>query len=64
MKKKSKSGIDIRKRMRSNARMKTKVSFKEILATVRKTGGRPYTVFVPKVTKVKNDRNSWKREQE
>jgi hypothetical protein len=44
--------------------MKTKVSFKDILASVRKTGGRASTVFVPKKQKAKSDRNSWKRELE
>ena len=44
--------------------MKTKVSFAQIVASVRKTGGRPAVVFVPKKQKMKQDRNSWKRDQE
>jgi hypothetical protein len=44
--------------------MKTKISFKDILLSVRKTGGRPSTVFVPKKVKAKSDRTSWKREIE
>ena len=56
--------FDKRKRMRSDVRMKNKVTFAQVLASVRKTGGRPSTVFVPKTRKVKEDRNAWKREQE
>jgi len=41
-----------------------KVTFKEILASVRKSGGRPSSVFVPKTVKARSDRNAWKREQE
>jgi len=44
--------------------MKTKVTFAQIVASVRKTGGRPSTAFVPKKQKVKSDRNAWKREME
>jgi hypothetical protein len=56
--------FDKRKRMRSNVRMKNKVTFAQMLASVRKQGGRPTAVFVPKTRKVKDDRNAWKREQE
>jgi hypothetical protein len=41
-----------------------KITFKDIVASVRKTGGRPTTAFVPKKQKAKQDRNSWKRELE
>jgi hypothetical protein len=44
--------------------MKNKVTFAQIIASVRKTGGRPAVAFVPKKQKVKSDRNSWKREME
>lgn len=44
--------------------MKNKVTFAQIVASVRKTGGRPSTVFVPKKQKAKSDRNAWKREIE
>jgi hypothetical protein len=44
--------------------MKNKVTFAQIVASVRKTGGRPSTAFVPKKQKVKSDRNAWKREME
>ena len=44
--------------------MKTKVTFAQIVASVRKTGGRPSTAFTPKTRKVKADRNAWKREME
>lgn len=44
--------------------MKAKITFKEILASVRKSGGRPSTAFVPKTVKVKQDRNAWKRDIE
>jgi hypothetical protein len=44
--------------------MKTKVTFAQVLASVRKTGGRPSTAFVPKKQKAKQDRNSWKRDLE
>lgn len=44
--------------------MKTKVTFAQLVASVRKTGGRPSTVFVPKKQKAKSDRNSWKRDVE
>jgi len=44
--------------------MKTKVTFAQIVASVRKTGGRPAVAFVPKKQKVKADRNAWKREME
>jgi hypothetical protein len=39
-----------------------KITFAQIVATVRKTGGRPSTAFVPKKQKQKQDRNAWKRE--
>lgn len=41
-----------------------KITFKDIVASVRKTGGRPTTAFVPKTRKVKSDRNAWKRDLE
>ncbi len=63
MKKKRKT-LDKRKRLRSTTRMKTKVTFAQIVASVRKTGGRPAVAFVPKKQKVKADRNAWKREME
>lgn len=56
--------FDKRKGLRSNVRMKNKVTFAQMLASVRKQGGRPTTAFVPKTRKVKDDRNAWKREQE
>jgi len=56
--------FDKRKRMRSNVRMKSKVTFAQMLASVRKTGGRPSVAFTTKKVKAKNDRTSWKREQE
>lgn len=62
--KKKKQTLDKRKRLRSTTRMKTKVTFAQIVASVRKTGGRPAVAFVPKKQKVKNDRNAWKREME
>jgi hypothetical protein len=55
--------LDNRKRLRSTTRMK-KITFKEIVASVRKTGGRPSTAFVPKKQKAKQDRNAWKRDLE
>ena len=64
MRRKRKKVLDEPKRKRINKGMKSKVSFKDILASVRKTGGRPSTVFVPKKVKAKSDRNSWKREIE
>jgi hypothetical protein len=64
VKKKIKKVLAIRKRSCFNGRMKNKVTFAQILASVRKTGGRPSSVFVPKTSKVKADRNAWKREQE
>lgn len=56
--------VDKRKGLCSTRGMKTKISFKDIIASVRKQGGRPTAVFVPKTRKVKDDRNAWKREQE
>lgn len=44
--------------------MKNKVTFAQLLLSVRKTGGRPSVAFTTKKSKTKNDRNSWKREQE
>jgi hypothetical protein len=44
--------------------MKNKVTFAQVLASVRKTGGRPSVAFTTKKVKAKTDRNSWKREQE
>jgi hypothetical protein len=44
--------------------MKSKVSFAQVLASVRKSGGRPSVAFVPKKQKSKNDRNAWKRDVE
>lgn len=44
--------------------MKNKVTFSQVLASVRKTGGRPSVAFTPKKVKVKNDRSAWKREME
>lgn len=64
MRRKRKKVLDEPKRKRINKGMKSKVSFKDILASVRKHGGRPSTVFVPKKVKAKSDRNSWKREIE
>lgn len=61
---KKKQTLDKRKRLRSTARMKTKVTFAQIVASVRKTGGRPAVAFVPKKQKQKQDRNAWKREME
>jgi len=62
--KKKRKTLDKRKRLRSTTRMKTKVTFAQIVASVRKTGGRPSTAFTPKTRKVKADRNAWKREME
>lgn len=62
--KKKKRTLDKPKRLCSTKRMKTKVTFAQIVASVRKTGGRPSTAFVPKKQKVKSDRNAWKREME
>ena len=64
MRRKKKKVLDEPKRKRINKGMKTKVSFKDILLSVRKTGGRASTVFVPKKVKAKSDRTSWKRELE
>jgi hypothetical protein len=44
--------------------MKNKVTFSQLLLSVRKTGGRPSVAFTTKKVKAKNDRSSWKREQE
>jgi hypothetical protein len=45
--------------------MKVKtITFKQVLASVRKEAVRPSVVILPKTVKVKNDRNSWKRDQE
>ena len=59
-----KSRVDKRKGLRSNPRMKNKVTFAQVLASVRKTGGRPSVAFTTKKAKAKNDRSSWKREME
>jgi hypothetical protein len=59
-----KSRVDKRKGLRSNPRMKNKVTFAQVLASVRKTGGRPSVAFATKKVKSRNDRNAWKREQE
>ena len=64
MRRKRKKVLDEPKRKRINKGMKTKVTFAQIVASVRKTGGRPSTVFVPKKQKAKSDRNSWKRDLE
>ena len=61
--KRSTKSLDKVKPLRSTTRMK-KITFKEIIASVRKTGGRPTTAFVPKKQKQKQDRNAWKRELE
>ncbi len=58
------SRVDKRKGLRSNPRMKNKVTFAQVLASVRKTGGRPSVAFTTKKVKSRNDRNAWKREQE
>ena len=63
MKKKRKT-LDKPKRKRIVKGMKAKITFAQIVASVRKTGGRPAVAFVPKKQKVKNDRNAWKREME
>ena len=60
----NKKALDKAKRLCSTKRMKNKVTFAQIIASVRKTGGRPSTVFVPKKQKAKTDRSSWKREME
>jgi hypothetical protein len=44
--------------------MKNKVTFAQVLLSVRKQGGRPSVAFLPKKAKAKTDRNSWKRERE
>lgn len=59
-----KSSLDKAKRKRINKGMKTKVTFAQVLASVRKTGGRPAIAFVPKKQKQKSDRNAWKRDVE
>lgn len=41
-----------------------KITFAQVLASVRKTGGRASTAFVPKKQKAKADRNAWKRDVE
>jgi hypothetical protein len=63
-KKKRKKAVDKPKRLCSNTRMKNKVTFAQIVASVRKTGGRPSVAFQPKKAKVKQDRHAWKREME
>lgn len=60
----NKKAIDKPKRLCSTKRMKNKVTFAQIVASVRKTGGRPSVAFTPKKVKAKNDRSSWKREME
>lgn len=44
--------------------MKNKVTFAQVLLSVRKSGGRPSVAFLPKKAKAKTDRNAWKRERE
>jgi hypothetical protein len=63
-KKKLKKVLAIPKRMGSNKRMKNKVTFAQVLLSVRKSGGRPSVAFTTKKVKAKTDRSSWKREQE
>lgn len=41
-----------------------KITFAQVLASVRKVGGRPSAVFVPKKQKAKGNRNAWKRDSE
>lgn len=60
----NRKAVDKRKGLRSTRGMKTKISFKDIIASVRKQGGRPTAVFTPKPSKVKDDRNAWKRDVE
>ena len=62
--KKKKQRLDKPKRLGLTKRKMKKITFKEILASVRKTGGRPAVAFVPKTVKVKQDRNAWKRDVE
>lgn len=63
-KNKLKNVLAIPKRSCSTRGMKNKVTFAQVLASVRKTGGRPSVAFTTKKVKAKTDRNSWKREQE
>lgn len=44
--------------------MKNKVTFTQVLLSVRKVGGRASVAFTPKKAKVKNDRNAWRKEQD
>jgi hypothetical protein len=44
--------------------MKNKVTFAQVLLSVRKVGGRPSVAFLPKKAKAKADRSAWKKEQE
>ena len=44
--------------------MKNKVTFAQVLLSVRKTGGRPSAVFVSKKVKATRSRSDWKKEQE
>lgn len=64
MRKKPKNKLAIPKRSCSTRGMKNKVTFTQLLQSVRKTGGRPSVAFTTKKVKSKNDRSSWKREQE
>lgn len=63
-KNKTKKVLAIPKRSCSTRGMKNKVTFAQVLASVRKTGGRPSVAFTTKKVKAKTDRSSWKREQE
>jgi hypothetical protein len=63
--KKKKLVFDKPKRLCIVKGMKVKtITFKQVLASVRKEAVRPSVVILPKTVKVKNDRNSWKRDRE
>lgn len=64
MRKRPKNKVDKRKRLPHAVRMKSKVSFKEVLASVRKSGGRPSVAFTSKVKFSRNSRKGWKKEIE
>lgn len=44
--------------------MKNKVTFAQVLLSVRKVGGRPSVAFSSKKVKAKAERSAWKKEQE
>lgn len=64
MRKRPKNKVDKRKRLPHAVRMKSKISIKEVLASVRKSGGRASVAFTSKVKFSRNASKGWKKEIE